>query len=332
MSGVKYTNKFMVASVTVMFSLLLSGCAQRYSMAYSDNVSDSTYGIAAQPIETNDKADSFASVLCVTDSSGETAASETPDLYGASAAALFDVNNKKCLFSTDIYTRHYPASMTKIMTAIVALKNASTDKVLTASDTVNTLDADAQSCGIASGDTMTLDQALHLLLVNSANDAAIMIAEGIGGSIEGFTQMMNEEADSLGATATNFVNSNGLSDQNHYTTAYDMYLIFNDAIKYDKIKECINMSSYQTVYHDSTGADKDVSVNATDQYINGNHSTPSGVTVIGGKTGTTNDAGHCLILLSNDTSGNPYISIVMQAQDTDSLYGAMDSLLSLIPN
>ena len=94
----KYTNKFMVASVTVMFSLLLSGCAQRYSMAYSDNVSDSTYGIAAQPIETNDKADSFASVLCVTDSSGETAASETPDLYGASAAALFDVNNKKCLF------------------------------------------------------------------------------------------------------------------------------------------------------------------------------------------------------------------------------------------
>ncbi|WP_242622648.1 D-alanyl-D-alanine carboxypeptidase family protein [Lachnoclostridium sp. Marseille-P6806] len=327
----RFTNKSLAAALLAA-GLMLTGCGEHYSMPYGENLSDSSYGIAAQPVETSDKAVPFASKLCVTEVDGAVGGSGSVDLAGAGAAAVFDVKNKEVLFSTDIYTRHYPASMTKIMTALVALNNGSPDMVLTASDSIYTLGADAQTCGIQSGDTMTLDQALHLLLVYSANDAAIMIAEGIGGSMEGFTQMMNAEAASLGATATNFVNSNGLSDSNHYTTAYDMYLIFNAAIRNEKIKEIIHMATYSTVYHDRNGADKEVEVKSTDSYLTGNVSAPSGVTVIGGKTGTTDAAGHCLVLLSNNTSGSPYISIVMQAPTTDALYSAMNSLLSEIPN
>lgn len=301
-------------------------------MPYSDNLGDSSYGIDAQPAEISDRAASFASALCVADPGGEVEGSGQTELSGASTAAVFDISGGEVLYATDLFTRRYPASMTKIMTALVAVENSPLDTVLTASDSVYSIGADAQSCGIQSGDTMTLDQALHLLLVYSANDAAVMIAEGVGGSMEGFTQMMNEEALALGATGTNFVNSNGLSDANHYTTAYDMYLIFNAAIQNDKIKEIIHMSEYSTVYHDRSGADKEVKVASTDSYLNGKASAPAGITVIGGKTGTTDAAGHCLIILSNNTSGKPYISVVMQAPTTDSLYAAMNSLLLEIPN
>ena len=134
------------------------------------------------------------------------------------------------------------------MTALVAMENGSGDMLLTASENVTKLESGAQTCGIKEGDQMTLNQALHLLLINSANDAAVLIAEGIAGSIEGFSEMMNAEALNLGATNTHFVNPHGLSDDNHYTTVYDMYLITNAAIQYDRFNEIIHMKEYQTVY------------------------------------------------------------------------------------
>ena len=124
----------------------------------------------------------------------------------------------------------YPASLTKVMTALVALQNASPDTVLTATDSVKITESGAQLCGLKAGDTMTLDQALHILLMYSANDAAMLIAENIGGSVDHFVEMMNEEAQRLGATNTSFANPHGLSDDNHYTSAYDLYLIFNEEV------------------------------------------------------------------------------------------------------
>ena len=104
---------------------------------------------------------------------------------------------------------------------------------------------------------MTLDQALHILLMYSANDAAMLIAENVGGSVDHFVEMMNEEAMRLGATNTSFANPHGLSDDNHFTTAYDLYLIFNEAIKYDSFNEIIHMTSYQTTFYDKDGKAKE---------------------------------------------------------------------------
>jgi D-alanyl-D-alanine carboxypeptidase len=243
---------------------------------------------------------------------------------------LFDVNNKEVIYSKNAHERLYPASITKIMTALVALQNGSLDQTLTATDTVKINESGAQLCGLKSGDTMTLDQALHVLLMYSANDAAMLIAENIGGTVDNFIEMMNEEAARLGATNTHFTNPHGLTDAEHYTTAYDLYLIFNEAIKYDTFNEIIHMSTYQTTYYDKNGNAKELSFKNTNGYINGNISAPENVTVIGGKTGTTAAAGHCLILLSRDVNGSPFISVILHSDTGDSLYAGMTDLLSEI--
>ncbi len=216
------------------------------------------------------------------------------------------------------------------MTALVALENASLDTTLTASSNVYMSDASAQRAGLEEGDSMTLDQALHLLLIHSDNDVAVLIAENIAGSTNQFIQMMNDEAKRLGATQTNFINSNGLTDENHYTSVYDMYLIFNEAMQFQSFQETIAMSTYTTVYHDKSGAEKEITVSSTNSYNMSYIMPPTGVTVIGGKTGTTTAAGHNLILYVRDSSGNPYIAVVMKALDSDSCYGTMNELLSLI--
>ena len=177
---------------------------------------------------------------------------------------------------------------------------------------------------------MTLNQALHILLMYSANDAANLIAENIGGSVEHFVEMMNEEAKSLGATNTNFANAHGLTDENHYTTCYDLYLIFNEAIKYETFSEIIQTTSYQTTYYDGNGKAKEVSYTSTNRFIKGDVQAPSNINVIGGKTGTTSAAGHCLILMSRDTGGAPYISVILGADTNDDLYEQMTDLLDEI--
>ena len=177
---------------------------------------------------------------------------------------------------------------------------------------------------------MTLDQALHILLMYSANDVAMLIAENIGGSIEGFVEMMNAEAVRLGATNTHFANPHGLTEENHYTTAYDLYLIFNEALKYEDMTQIMHMTTYDTVYTDGQGNSKELSVKTTNRYLRGDFSPPENVTVIGGKTGTTNAAGHCLILLTRDTSGNSYVSVILRDENSDDLYTDMTGLLRKI--
>lgn len=272
---------------------------------------------------------SFASGLCVVNSNID---SSDVDMTAASGAGLFDIKNCNTLYAKNAHEKLYPASLTKVMTALVAMKHGSNEMMLTASANVKIQESGAQVCGIKEGDQMTLDQALHLLLLNSANDAAVMIAEGIAGSVEAFADMMNEEALLLGATNTHFVNPHGLPDDNHYTTVYDMYLIMNEAINYSSFNDIIHMDTYTTVYTDKNGASKEITVNNTNRYIQGTAQAPSGITVMGGKTGTTNAAGHCLVLLSRDSSSKPYISIIMRAESGDLLYSQMTDLLEEINN
>lgn len=311
----------------ILCAVLLTGCGNTvYTFPYDVNSNVSSFNVLAGTGA--GKAEPFASDLCVV--TGDETGDGSVDMTQASAAGLFDVNNKKVLYSKNAYERLYPASLTKVMTALVALQNASLDTVLTATDNVTIRESGAQLCGLKSGDTMTLDQALHILLMYSANDAAMLIAENIGGSVEHFVEMMNEEAMRLGATNTSFANPHGLSDDNHYTTAYDLYLIFNEAIQYDSFNEIIHMTSYQTTYYDRNGKAKELTVNNTNRFLRGDFQAPENITVIGGKTGTTNAAGHCLILLSRDVNGAPYISVILNSSASDVLYPEMVQLLEQI--
>ena len=276
------------------------------------------------------KANAFASTICV--SNENVSGNSTFEIEKESAAGLFDVNRKEVLYAKDIHERLYPASLTKIMTALVALKYGNTDDLITATQNVVISESGAQLCGIKPGDQLTLNQALHALLIDSANDAGVVIAEHIGGSLEGFADMMNQEAITIGATNSHFVNPHGLSDNDHYVTAYDMYLIMNEAMKYDLFNEIIHMPEYATVYTDKDGNEKEMSFSTTNLFLKENYKSPEKITVIGGKTGTTNAAGNCLILITKDASGNPYISVILRASERTKLYEEMIELLKEINN
>ncbi len=303
-----------------------TGCGSlSYDMAYHVDYDVSSFNVVIR--EETRTAVPFAANLCV---AAGNVPSDTVDMTHAEAAGLFGVEKKEVLYAQNIHERLHPASLTKVMTALVALKYGQLNQTLTASEAVNITESGAVLCGLAPGDTMTLDQALRILLIFSANDVAMLIAENVGGSPERFVEMMNEEAARLGATNTHFTNPHGLTESEHYTTVYDLYLIFNEAIKYETFNEIIHMSSYQTLFYDRNGKEKSFDRQSTNLYLRGERQAPANVTVIGGKTGTTNAAGNCLMLLSRDENGSPYISIVLRSEGTELLYEEMTDLLDEI--
>jgi len=168
------------------------------------------------------------------------------------------------------------------------------------------------------------------LLIRSANDVANLIAENVSGSVEAFVELMNEEAAKLGATNSNFMNPHGLHHLDHYTTVYDMYLIFKEVVKYEAITQIIGMSSYSTTFKDRYGNNKNISVSTTNAYFKQLYAAPENVTILGGKTGTTDEAGSCLGLYVKDTSGKPYIAIILHGNTRDDLYIEMKQLLEQI--
>ncbi len=308
-------------------SLLLAGCgAKEYSFSYDRDRSNSSFSVAASM--KGETLDAFANGLCI--ATGDVYEGTDVDMSMAVAAGLFDVNDSSVIYAKNIHEKLNPASTTKILTALCALKYGNLDDVITASENVYITETGAVMLGVQKGDTMTLDQALHALLLKSANDVAIMVAEHIGGSVEGFADMMNDMANSLGATNSHFVNPHGLTDPNHYTTIYDLYLICNEVVKYDKFIEIIHTERYNSIYHDKDGAQKEMSVSTTNAYLKGDAFAPDNVTVIGGKTGTTSAAGSCLILYSKDQANNPYISVILKSTDRTMLYQEMTDLLNEI--
>lgn len=323
----KFCRKFSVVLACLVLTINLAGCgAKEYTFAYNRNRNNSSFSTASH---TKGKTmDAFASGLCVT--SGDVSDGTDVDMSQATAAGLFAISSGKVIYAKNVHEKLNPASLTKILTALCALKYGNLDDVLTATENVYISESGAVKLGLAAGDTMTMDQALHALLLRSANDVAILIAEHVGGSVEGFAELMNETANSLGATNSHFVNPHGLTDPNHYTTAYDLYLICNEAVTYDKIVEIIHTSTYTSVYHDGNGGDKSIDVANSNAYIKGEIPSPDNVTVIGGKTGTTSAAGNCLVLYARDNSGNPYISIILQSSDRTTMYTEMTDLLSEI--
>ena len=140
---------------------------------------------------------------------------------------------------------------------------------------------------------------------------------------------MNERAESLGCTGTHFVNPHGLDSAEHYSTAYDQYLIFRQLIAYPEFLEMINTPSVQISYYAADGTVKTKTIMNTDMFINGGKNTPEGITVIGGKTGSTASAGKCLILLANNASGKSFIAVVMGAKDEGTLYNTLSELLKI---
>ncbi len=324
-----------VLSVILAVCLLLFAGALVYRFLFRShelkltdpyNITSSSYGVRVSAAYEN-RALPFTDGLCVT-------ASDVPadgvSLDNATAGALMDLSDAEVLYAKNVHERLYPASLTKIMTALVALKYGNLDDLITVDEAALDIDPESSVCYLAYGDQYTLRQLLYGLLIASGNDAANAIAQHVGGTIEDFVQMMNQEAYEIGATNTHFTNAHGLQDEEHYTTPYDIYLIFQEALKYDVFADAINQQSYTVTYLDSLGDSYERTWFATSYYFTGAAQAPDGVTVYGGKTGTTDEAGACLSLLTKDDFGNSYFSIIMHSDNRDNLYLQMNELLSII--
>ncbi len=243
---------------------------------------------------------------------------------------LFDLEGKRILYGQNLYEKLYPASITKIMTAIVALKYGNLADLVTVSQEALILEEGSQLCGLRAGDQLTLEQMLQGLLIYSGNDAAAAIAEHVGGTQENYVQLMNQEVARLGMTNTHFTNPHGLQDTEHYTSIYDIYLMLNEAIRYPKFVEIIQMNSFSVQFHNTFGQARAIYLDSTDYYLLGEATEPKGVTVLGGKTGTTDEAGNCLALVSQNEYGKTFISIVTNALDKPQLYEQMNQMLERI--
>lgn len=268
----------------------------------------------------------FSNNLCVAEDVD--LGTDTTDSQVAEGAATFNLATNTVVYAKNIYEKLYPASTTKILTAYITLKYCEDlDVLVTVSDYAADQASDSSVCGLKAGDVMSLRDLLYGMMLRSGNDAAIAIAEHISGSEEAFAQLMNQEAAVLGATQSHFVNPNGLPDPEHYTSVYDLYLMFNAALKNELFLNIISTKSYDVSYTDAQGAAVEKNWENTNLYLSGHAKAPDGFTVIGGKTGTTGEAGYCLVLFSQNSQGQPIISIVLKADGKSNLYLLMNEML-----
>jgi len=315
--------RVLTALLCVCMVLGLTGCMAAEDIPLEYDGMSHVYGLVSEDLQ-DVKADFFASDLCVTEGDVN---NEAEHSYTALSSAVFDITGKDVIFADNVFERLYPASTTKIMTAIVALKHADLTDIITVSSNALNLEAGSSVCNLKAGDKLSLEQCLYGLITKSGNDVANAIAEHVSGSNETFADLMNREAKALGAVDTHFVNPSGLHDENHYTTAYDLYIIFAEAMKYDVFMDMLRVKNYSTAYTSASGERINVNWETTNQYLTGVTDEPETITVIGGKTGTTMAAGSCLILLSENGAGEQNVSIVMKSKTRATLYEEMTDLL-----
>lgn len=256
-----------------------------------------------------------------------------PDYQTADYAdLLINDSTNEVLESYRCFEQVYPASITKIMTALLTLEYGNFDDEITLDHDIVLAEDGAVISTLTKGAVVTVDQVFHTMMIKSANDCAVILAEYIAGSQDAFVDMMNEKAKELGATHTHFENSNGLHADTHYTTAYDLYLIFKEAVKYDSFVDTVSMKDYTMTYVNAAGQEVREYMQSTNYYLLNEYPVPDGVVMYGGKTGTTSVAKSCLILMTENTSGDRFFSVVLGAKDKPALYHSMTRLLEKTTN
>ncbi len=241
------------------------------------------------------------------------AAEDELDLY-CTNAVLIDANYDEVLYEKNAYDKAYPASMTKVMTALLTLEaieagSLTLETMVTVSENAARKDFSNEStANLKAGEQMSVKDLLYCLLLPSANDAAKALAEHLGGSTDNFAQMMNDRAAELGCKGTHFVNPHGLHHPDHYTTAYDMALMFMAAMEHELFLEIIGTASYTAAPTNISGERYFFNTNGliSNLYYSG-HTYDK---CIGGKTGSTDEAGRCLVAAAKD-GDKLMVSVIM---------------------
>ncbi|WP_443638819.1 serine hydrolase, partial [Anaerotignum faecicola] len=243
----------------------------------------------------------------------ETTANDTLSL-AAETAVLIDAASGEILYDKDADKKMYPASITKLMTILLALENGKlTDEITFSHDAVYNIEPGSAHIAILEGETLTLEQVLRAIILRSANEASNGVAEYVDGSVEAFAKHMTERAKELGCTNTNFVNANGLFDENHYTTAHDMALIARELLKHEEYRSMMSETDYEI---------PPTNLQTETRYLHGQHQmlNPNSIyyykDAIGGKTGYTVEAGNTLVTYA-ERDGLTLIAVVMKCNGAE---------------
>lgn len=245
-----------------------------------------------------------------------------PAIY-AESGILVDLDTQEILYSKNIDKQLYPASITKIMTTLVAIESSSPEEPVTFSQhALDSIERDSSNIGCRLNETLTMEQCWYAMMLNSANEVCCGVAEHISGSIEAFVEKMNQKAAELGCTNTHFSNPNGLPDETHYTTAHDMALIANAAYQNETFRQVFSTRQYEIpptpqytetryLYNHHKMMQPD-----TEYYYEG---------CLGGKTGYTETALNTLVTIAS-RNGKNLLCVTMRTQgrqvytDTASLF------------
>ena len=245
----------------------------------------------------------------------------------AEAAIVMDAETGKILYEKDAYTMREPASVTKIITCLVALDELEMDQKITVKANGNPT---GNVINVKAGEVFTAEQLIYALMLPSANDAAVALAVEIAGSEEEFCKMMNAKAKECGAKNSNFMNPNGLNwpgDESHLTTAYDLAVITREALKNETFRKIVSTLEYKIPATNKSKARKLINTNKflwdadTVEYVKAKQTKPEEVWVpeyyegvLGVKTGTTSTAGACFVG-AVDIHGTELISVVLNSEE-----------------
>ena len=245
------------------------------------------------------------------------------DAIEADAAVVMDASTGTFLYSKNMTAKEYPASITKIMTTLLALEHGNLDDVITFSENaVYSIEPGSTHLGIKAGEQLTLRQALYGIMLASANEISNGVAEHIAGSVENFAQMMNDKAAELGCVNTHFVNPHGLHDENHYTCARDMALIMQAALKNKMFCKIIDTVEYSYPKTNITDEERYFMNHHKMLYEDGYCYTGC----LGGKTGFTDDALNTLVTYVK-RGKDKLISVILRTNGAEKAYQESKQIL-----
>lgn len=246
-------------------------------------------------------------------------------------AILIDADTGQVLYEKNSHLKLHPASTTKIMTGILAIELGHMDDIVTIDEEVVSLTRGSH-VALEPGEQMLFKDLLNALLIESANDSALAIAKHLSGSIEEFATLMNEKAKELGALDTKFVNPNGLTDENHLTTAYDLSLMAKYAMKNETFSKIVSNYTYTIPKTNKKDEERHLwSSNkllfSTDKiYVDGNYVPIQYEGITGVKTGYTTEAGNCLV--ASATRGNQNLIAVILKSNGLEVFSDIHKLLN----
>ena len=328
--GSRVSTPFFLWLILLLILSFCVSCERKPEKAFSEEQCIQRLTSLSWGTEANHTAESFAAMLAIpVDQSYNEQEMDTESFL------LVEKSNTvsdRALSYKNPYKRVYPASITKLMTALVCVETVEDleqEFVISSASSIKV--SGSSTAFLQVGESLKIKDLLYGMLLPSGNDAAVAVAEASCGSVDAFVEKMNEEAVKLGALSSHFTNPHGLPDENHYTSPYDIYLIFRAAMQHEVLREILGTKEYQVVYKDRNGARKTQVWKATNLYSTGEKELPEGLKIMGAKTGTTKEAGYCLALNTEKTGSDlDYFSIVMKADTKDILYENMTNLLDKI--